>query len=63
MVFGDNGHIRINNNYHGKFLLHITEFNGLFQLVPFVYLSLSFMRVYNLKIERTTYFSAIERVR
>ena len=53
--FGDNGRvhvmcltIRMNNNYYSKLVIHITEFNGLFQLVSFVFLC--FMRVYNMKI-------------
>ena len=42
--FGDNGRvhimclpIRMNYNYYSKLVLHITEFNGLFQLVPLVF--------------------------
>ena len=35
--------IRMNNNYYSKLVLHITEFNGLFQLVPLVFFT--FMHV------------------
>ena len=42
--FGDNGRVHVmcltihmNNNYYSKLVLHITEFNGLFQLVPLVF--------------------------
>ena len=44
--FGDTEHVQLlvmcltilmNNNYFSKLVLHITEFNGLFQLVRFVF--------------------------
>ena len=42
--FGDNGRVHVMclticmiSNYYSKLILHITEFNGLFQLVPLVF--------------------------
>ena len=54
--------IHMNNNYSSKLVLQITEFNGFFTISSIGFL-LSFMHVYNLNIYRTTYFSAIKRVR
>ena len=42
--FGDNGRVHVMclticmiSNYYSKLVLYITEFNGLFQLVPLVF--------------------------
>ena len=44
--FGGDGHVQVmsqcltihmNNNYYSKLVLYITEFNGLFQIVPLVF--------------------------
>ena len=42
--FGDNGRVHVmcihmNDEYYSKVVLHITELNGIFQLVPWVFLT------------------------